>query len=69
MIKLDRAIVCKLEDLCYRLRCGVDNLCSVVLELFAFASYLLLYKVYEDLEALLEKVLPKGDTNANSGSD
>lgn len=75
---MEFTIVDDLEELCYRLHCCVDNLGAVTenntigeeeLVRASFASYLLLCKVYEDQEAILEKVLPKGDADADSGSD
>ena len=67
--------VCDLEELCYRLHCCVDNLGAVTenntigqeeLSRAAFASYLLLCKVHEDLEGILRKILPEGDANVGS---
>ncbi len=75
---MDITIASDLEELCYRLHCCVDNLGAVTenntigeeeLSRAAFASYLLFCKVLDDLEAILEKVLPKGDADADSGSD
>lgn len=75
---MDFTTASDLEELCYRLHCCVDNLGAVTenntigeeeLARAAFASYLLLCKVHEDLEAILEKVLPKGDADADSGSN
>lgn len=65
---------CDLEELCYRLHCCVDNLGAVTenntigqeeLSRAAFASYLLLCKVHEDLEAILRKTLPEGDADVD----
>lgn len=75
---MDITIASDLEELCYRLHCCVDNLGAVTenntigeeeLARASFASYLLFCKVLTDLEAILEKVLPKGDADADSGSD